>query len=67
MHELGVRVALGASGSAISKMVIREGLWLAGVGAVIGVVVSLFAGRLVTALATCTPGRARRSAGRDAR
>jgi predicted permease len=49
-HELGIRVALGASGKTISKMVIGEGLLLAGVGAAIGIVGSMFAGRVVRAL-----------------
>ena len=34
MHELGVRVALGASGERISRMVIGEGLVLTAIGAV---------------------------------
>ena len=49
-HELGVRVALGATGERISRMVIGEGLALTAVGAAIGIVGSVFAGKLVTTL-----------------
>jgi putative ABC transport system permease protein len=49
-HELGVRVALGATGDRISRMVIGEGLALTAVGAVIGIGGSLLAGKLVTSL-----------------
>jgi predicted permease len=43
-HELGVRVALGATADGISRMVIREGLTLTGIGSLIGA-----AGALATA------------------
>jgi putative ABC transport system permease protein len=49
-HELGVRVALGATGDRISRMVIGEGLRLTAVGAALGIVASLIAGRLVASL-----------------
>jgi putative ABC transport system permease protein len=49
-HELGVRVALGATGNRISRMVIGEGLVLTGVGIAIGTLTSLFAARLVSSL-----------------
>ena len=49
-HELGVRVALGATGDRISRMVIGEGLALTAVGVVIGIGGSLLAGKLVTSL-----------------
>jgi putative ABC transport system permease protein len=49
-HELGVRVALGATGDRISRMVIGEGLTLTAVGAVIGIGGSVLAGKLVTSL-----------------
>jgi putative ABC transport system permease protein len=49
-HELGVRVALGATGDRISRMVIGEGLALTAVGAIVGIVGSLFAGKLVASL-----------------
>ncbi|MEP6492606.1 MAG: ABC transporter permease [bacterium] len=49
-HELGVRVALGATADRISRMVIGEGLILTAIGAAIGIVGSVVAGRLVTTL-----------------
>jgi putative ABC transport system permease protein len=49
-HELGVRVALGATGDRISRMVIGEGLALTAVGIAVGAVAAFFAGRLVSSL-----------------
>ncbi|MDB4877069.1 MAG: hypothetical protein JWM41_3515 [Gemmatimonadetes bacterium] len=49
-HELGVRVALGATGDRISRMVIGEGLTLTAIGVVIGVAGSFAAGKLVATL-----------------
>jgi putative ABC transport system permease protein len=49
-HELGVRVALGATSQRISAMVIREGLALTAVGAGIGMVAALAAGSVVASL-----------------
>jgi putative ABC transport system permease protein len=49
-HELGVRVALGATGDRITRMVVGEGLRLTAVGAVLGIAGSLLAGRLVATL-----------------
>jgi len=40
MHELGVRVALGAARAQIIGMLLREGLTLAAVGSLLGVVLS---------------------------
>jgi putative ABC transport system permease protein len=50
MHELGVRVALGASGDRIARMVVTEGLALTAVGAAIGIVASIGAGKLIATL-----------------
>ncbi len=50
LPELGVRVALGARSADILRMVLREGLVLAGVGAVVGLVLALGAGRAMQAL-----------------
>jgi putative ABC transport system permease protein len=49
-HELGVRVALGATSRRISVMVIREGLALTAVGAALGLVAALAAGSVVASL-----------------
>jgi predicted permease len=35
-HEIGVRIALGASAGAIARMVVTRGLWLLGAGLVLG-------------------------------
>jgi putative ABC transport system permease protein len=40
-RELGVRVALGATGGSILRMVLVEGLWLVGTGLVLGLGASL--------------------------
>jgi putative ABC transport system permease protein len=49
-HELGVRVALGAQGSDVIRLVVTDGLRVAVVGVAIGVAVSLSAGRWVKPL-----------------
>lgn len=49
-HELGVRVALGASADRITRMVIGEGLVITGIGAVIGVGGAIATGRIVSSL-----------------
>ncbi len=49
-HELGVRVALGATSQRISAMVIREGLALTAVGAGLGIVAALAAGSVLASL-----------------
>jgi predicted permease len=46
-HELGVRVALGASGGRIVGLVMRGGVGLAAVGIVIGIVAAMPLGRFV--------------------
>jgi putative ABC transport system permease protein len=52
-RELGIRVALGATRERIVRLVIRDGVWLAGVGVVLGIVASLV---LTRALASLTFG-----------
>jgi putative ABC transport system permease protein len=49
-HELGVRVALGATSDKISSMVIREGVALTAVGVVLGVLGAIVAGRVMATL-----------------
>jgi putative ABC transport system permease protein len=48
-HEIGVRMALGASASRVRNMVIRQGLALAGSGLVIGILAALALTRLLKA------------------
>ncbi len=49
-HELGVRVALGASAQRISNMVIGEGLALTAAGMVVGLIASVAVGRTMSTL-----------------
>jgi putative ABC transport system permease protein len=49
-HELGVRVALGATGDRIARMVIGEGLTLTAIGAVLGISGSLVASKVLATL-----------------
>ena len=49
-HELGVRVALGATGDRISRMVIGEGVILTVVGVIVGLGASLAGSRLLAKL-----------------
>jgi putative ABC transport system permease protein len=47
-HEIGIRIALGASRAQVLKMVLRDGLILIGIGTAIGLVVTLMATRPLT-------------------
>ncbi|MGH7693568.1 MAG: FtsX-like permease family protein, partial [Gemmatimonadaceae bacterium] len=49
-REIGIRLALGAARSTISRMVLRDGVLLAGIGLTIGVLAFLALGRLLRAL-----------------
>ena len=49
-REIGIRVALGATASAVRKMVLLRGLSLAASGAAIGLLVSLTSSRYLSAL-----------------
>jgi putative ABC transport system permease protein len=46
-REIGVRMALGATRQSVAQMVLRQGSILIGIGLVVGIVMALFAGRLV--------------------
>jgi putative ABC transport system permease protein len=50
MHELGVRVALGATAQRIATMVVSEGLKLTVGGALLGVVAAILLTRVLSAL-----------------
>jgi putative ABC transport system permease protein len=50
VHEIGLRMALGASRSDILKLVLRQGLSLSLVGVGLGITGALFAGRLLESL-----------------
>ena len=49
-HEIGIRVALGASHGGILRMVLRQGMTLAAIGVLIGVCASLAATKLLQGL-----------------
>jgi predicted permease len=49
-HEIGIRIALGAEGSIIVRMVLRQGLGLAVAGAAFGLVGALIVSRLMAGL-----------------
>ena len=49
-HEIGIRIALGASDGSVASMVVRQGLLLAGVGLGIGLLGALAMGRIFSRL-----------------
>ena len=49
-HELGVRVALGARGPDVVRLVVTDGLRVVGVGVAAGLLVALWAGKFVEPL-----------------
>lgn len=49
-REIGVRIALGAPRGAVLRMVLKQGLWLAASGAVVGVGLAYAASRTMEAL-----------------
>ncbi|WP_446745466.1 ABC transporter permease [Silvibacterium acidisoli] len=46
-HEIGIRMALGATRQSVARMILRQGVILIGTGLVAGMVISLFMGQLV--------------------
>lgn len=46
-HEIGIRLALGAKELSVLKLVIREGLFVVGVGLVVGLSLAFVASRLI--------------------
>jgi ABC-type lipoprotein release transport system permease subunit len=50
MHEMGVRVALGAQGRDVIRLIVREGLTIVIPGVALGAVVALLAGRWIAPL-----------------
>jgi ABC-type antimicrobial peptide transport system permease subunit len=49
-HEIGVRIALGAPGTHVARVVVAQGLKIVVVGVLIGVAVALALGKLVASL-----------------
>jgi putative ABC transport system permease protein len=46
-HEMGIRMALGARGSDVLRLVISQGMWLAIIGVVIGAGLAVVSTRIV--------------------
>lgn len=46
-QEMGIRMALGANAEDVLKLILRQGLWLVGVGAGVGILGYLMIGRLL--------------------
>jgi ABC-type antimicrobial peptide transport system permease subunit len=49
-REVGIRMALGADRKHVLKMITKQGMWLAGVGVVIGVLLSLALVRVLSSV-----------------
>jgi putative ABC transport system permease protein len=50
MHEMGLRLALGASPSDVLALVLRKGAWLAGLGLLVGIPAALAMSRAMRSL-----------------
>jgi putative ABC transport system permease protein len=49
-REIGVRMALGATGASVRRMVVRQGVGLAGIGIGAGLIIAAWASRLMDSL-----------------
>jgi putative ABC transport system permease protein len=49
-HEIGIRIAMGASGREVRRLVVGEGLRLTGIGMGIGLVLAVVTGQLMASL-----------------
>jgi ABC-type antimicrobial peptide transport system permease subunit len=55
-REIGIRMALGARATDALSMMLREGMMLMGIGAAVGLVLSLAVGKLLSSLLYGVPG-----------
>ena len=51
-HEIGLRIALGAGQNRVVRLIIREGMTLAGIGLLVGLAGAYFVGRVMHSLFT---------------
>ena len=49
-REIGIRMALGADPGRVSRLVVRDGMRVAGLGVIVGLLIALFATRLASGL-----------------
>jgi len=47
VHEMGIRLALGATRGNVFSLIVRQGVWMVGVGLLAGWIAALFAGRWI--------------------
>src|SRR5690606_23679522 len=50
LHEIGIRIALGAPVARVVALVLRQSLWIAGIGIAVGIAVALGAARVAGSL-----------------
>jgi putative ABC transport system permease protein len=56
-REIGIRVALGARRGHVITMVLKQGLWLAGIGSAIGLILAALAGKVLEGFLFGVPPR----------
>jgi putative ABC transport system permease protein len=54
-HEIGIRMALGAQPGDILKIVFGQGIWIVGIGVVLGIAAALAAAKVTSSFLTVSP------------